>query len=465
MVHRFLHVSDIHFGQEKDGTLVKHDHVRNALVADVKNLAAGRGPVSRILVTGDIAFSGEPDEYKKATEWLEKLTKACGCDETDVSPIPGNHDCYLKAISHQARIIQSRFRELTPEQVQADLHGISLDGEEASPFLPKLQAYREFARAYDCDFESPSRPLWIRHFDLPGGIKLKFFGLTSVQVSDLSDKQGHMVLGNEQYTIAEEENTINVVLVHHPTNWFIDKVEAEQHLHNNARVMMVGHEHMLNIQKTVDAFTHKEWLVIYAGAANPPEAAYSYTYNWLEFSLDETGGRHNLVVEVFPRVWVQQSVRFDADRTRLGASGESVKIEITCPGLHPAPAVASAGTSMPIISAAIPKENSVITLSPVSATGPSSAGKQGSTMSTDNAGFDRLRYLFWRYLDWRQRLQVLVQVDALPKTSDKPVPQTLERVALETAAKNQKKLYDLWESVMPLIPEEKRGPNPFQSNR
>jgi hypothetical protein len=38
MVHRFLHLSDIHFGQEKDGTLVKHDHVRNALIIDVKNL-------------------------------------------------------------------------------------------------------------------------------------------------------------------------------------------------------------------------------------------------------------------------------------------------------------------------------------------------------------------------------------------------------------------------------------------
>jgi 3',5'-cyclic AMP phosphodiesterase CpdA len=66
MVHRFLHLSDIHFGQEKDGTLVKHDHVRNALVSDVKKLAADRGPVSRILVTGDISYSGKPDEYKKA---------------------------------------------------------------------------------------------------------------------------------------------------------------------------------------------------------------------------------------------------------------------------------------------------------------------------------------------------------------------------------------------------------------
>jgi hypothetical protein len=86
-------------------------------------------------------------------------------------------------------------------------------------------------------------------------------------------------------------------------------------------------------------------------------------------------------------------------------------------------------------------------------------------MSNDSSGFDRLRYLFWRYLDWRQRLQVLVEVDALPKTSDRPMPQTLERVALDAAAKSGTKLHELWEAVMRLIPAEKRGPNPFQSQK
>jgi hypothetical protein len=85
-------------------------------------------------------------------------------------------------------------------------------------------------------------------------------------------------------------------------------------------------------------------------------------------------------------------------------------------------------------------------------------------MNTDSAGFDRLRYLFWRYLDWQQRLKVLVDVDALPKTADQPVPQTLERVALETAASNVRKLHALWEAIMPLIPEEKRATNPFKFN-
>ena len=85
-------------------------------------------------------------------------------------------------------------------------------------------------------------------------------------------------------------------------------------------------------------------------------------------------------------------------------------------------------------------------------------------MNTNSAGFGRLRYFFWQYLDWRQRLKVLVDVDVLPKTADQPVPQTLERVALETAAKHPTKLHALWEAIMLLVPEEKRQANPFPPN-
>jgi hypothetical protein len=468
MVHRFLHLSDIHFGQEKDGSLVKHNHIRDELVADVASLAKSRGPATRILVTGDTAYSGKAAEYKIATEWLEKLTAVCGCDETHVSIIPGNHDCDLEAISNQAKMIYAQFRVSSPEQVHANLHGISQDGEEASPFLPKLQAYREFARGYGCDFESPARPLWVKSFELPGGVELRFFGFTSVQVSDLSDKIGNIVLGNQQYTIAEEKNVINVVLVHHPIDWFIDKLEAAQHLQNNARVIMVGHEHTMNIQKTTDAFTKKEWLVIFAGATNPPEKTYNYTYNWLEFSHEKINGQHYLIVEVFPRVWIQQNVHFAADRNRLGGSADSVRIEIACPNLHPEVGQEQSGAVDPPQRAAtiapVEEKSSKASRTTSLTAQPLTTRQGGSAMDNDSAGFDRLRYLFWRYLDWRQRLEVLVAVDALPKTADQPVPQTMERVALETAARSAGKLHELWEAMMPLLPEGKRAANPFRSN-
>ncbi len=86
-------------------------------------------------------------------------------------------------------------------------------------------------------------------------------------------------------------------------------------------------------------------------------------------------------------------------------------------------------------------------------------------MVSETAEFARLRYLFWQYLDWQQRLKVLVDADVLPRTALQPVPQTLERLALDKASRNRETLRALWEAVMPLVPQDKRTSNPFQSSR
>lgn len=459
MAHRFLHLSDIHFGQENDGSLVTHDHIREALVRDAAALARSRGTATRVLVTGDTAYSGTTEEYETAIQWLEKLTRACGCDVTHVSTIPGNHDCDRRGISHQAQMIYATLRNTGPGSVDTILHRITADGEAANPFLPKLGAYRKFASGFGCDFESPARPMWMRDFDLRESVKLRFFGLTSVQVSDKNDAVGNMVLGNQQYTISEEADTVNIVLLHHPLDWFIDEAAASHYLHNNVRVIMVGHEHSLTIHKTEDPTTRKEWLVIYAGAVTPPGGVLGYRYNWLEFTYEEDAGKNYVGVEIFPRVWVQQRVRFEADYERLGTgSSESLKVRIHCPNVNPQPIScfeASASSTDPA-----EQENPSIPLD-ASPGQPSAIYEEQRTMGHQTAGFDQLRYLFWRYLDWQQRLKALIAVDALPETADQPLPQVLERVALETAAKDTNKLQELWDVIMPLIPVDKRGPNPF----
>lgn len=61
MSFAFLHLSDIHFGQEKGGRLVTHTDVRERLLDDVR-LLVSRLPekkVHGIIVSGDVAFGGE----------------------------------------------------------------------------------------------------------------------------------------------------------------------------------------------------------------------------------------------------------------------------------------------------------------------------------------------------------------------------------------------------------------------
>ena len=76
----FVHLSDIHFGQEKGGRIWIHDDVKERLIDDVgrvvKSLNSGRA--AGIIVTGDIAFGGRTSEYKEAGTWLDKVAEAAG---------------------------------------------------------------------------------------------------------------------------------------------------------------------------------------------------------------------------------------------------------------------------------------------------------------------------------------------------------------------------------------------------
>jgi predicted phosphodiesterase len=437
--YRFVHLSDIHFGQEKNGTLVIHEDVRDELVLDAERMARDHGAAHAILVNGDVAYSGKPQEYVRAAEWLDKLCLATGCPRASVCVVPGNHDIDLDRIEYLANMVQKQLQAAPADLAQAHLEEFG-KSEENNPLLPKLKAYREFAEQYGCGFDDSASPSWIRRFEFPAGHVLAIAGLTSVQVSDKTDRHGSLVLGNRQYAgLMRHPNLEYIVLVHHPLEWFKDVVQARQYLNSRARVLMFGHEHVPEINKISDS-QDTERLVIFSGATNPEETndVYGHTYNWMELSERVENGTQKLVIVVRPRVWVPVQTSFDADRARLGGP-DSRGFTIACPRFQ---------VNL--------KEGSE------AAEVPGSEGLAGAAMLSDrDERFDRLRLLFWRYLNWRDRLSTLVRLDLLPSTPDRPLPQTLEKTALNQA-KTDRKLAKLWDEVMQYVPVTEREANPFK---
>jgi hypothetical protein len=396
------------------------------------------GPADGVLVTGDIAFSGKPAEYKRAGEWIDQLVGIVGCELIAVRTIPGNHDIDRSRIDCFCQLAHDQLRGLDASQVDGILETMTKANEESNPLLPKLAAYREFASRFGCDFPSVQRPCWRKEYPLSPHHRLAFLGMNSVQVCDGNDGEGRMVLGNGQYIIPQEDNVEFIVLVHHPLHWFKDRADAGRYL-KRARVLMVGHEHSLEIRK-VSTDLGGEQLEIYAGAANPPEtgAGYPYRYNWLEFTLAGDERARRLNVTVHPRVWDHARTQFAADLARLGGK-ESFVAEIACPNLLP------------------PRETAPV----VPVREPLEEPQAGVTMNEQEArDFDRLQYYFWTYLDWHERLKALVEIDVLPSTRTQPVPQTFERMALDTARQGGK-LGALWDVVMRSVPVDKRVVNPF----
>jgi 3',5'-cyclic AMP phosphodiesterase CpdA len=89
-----LHLSDIHFRKTGNPVSAKVDQIVSAL------LSADPGvTLCLVIVSGDIAFSGDPDEYAAALHFLLQLAQKAQALRPGMTlihlTVPGNHDCSL----------------------------------------------------------------------------------------------------------------------------------------------------------------------------------------------------------------------------------------------------------------------------------------------------------------------------------------------------------------------------------
>jgi predicted MPP superfamily phosphohydrolase len=248
---RILHLSDIHFGQERnDGSVIFQDDVRDALTRDSALMKTVLGSAHAIVVTGDVAFGGAKAEYDKAGIWLDALCDTVGCQRNAVHTIPGNHDVDRKKIDYTVELMHDKLRKCGPDDVDEIMAKIlgntdnkTVVSAGATALFDKLSAYREFAARYESDFESEAKPVCVKDVSFPSGHKLRFLGMTSVQVCDANDKRETMILGSNQYIFKPQENVEYVVMCHHPFTWFKDEAKAMPTIRTRGRVLLAGHEH------------------------------------------------------------------------------------------------------------------------------------------------------------------------------------------------------------------------------
>ena len=124
-----LHLSDLQFG--KNHRYPDHadsfDTLYAKLADDLDDLANERDLIpNAIVLTGDVAETSMPDEYKAARGFLEQLVEKLNIPRERVAILPGNHDVNRK-LCQGARL-------------QAEGHGAPFD----QPYFAKFDNYREF---------------------------------------------------------------------------------------------------------------------------------------------------------------------------------------------------------------------------------------------------------------------------------------------------------------------------------
>lgn len=446
-----MHLSDIHFGQEKGADIIINKDAKERLIDDAAEQVKRHvgGPAKGIIVTGDIAFGGKAKEYADAGEWLDRLTSAVGCPRTAVKLVPGNHDIDRDRISASCDYLIKRIIR----GGEAKLDAFLKNEDDQRALYSRFAGYHPFALGYNCPLHAIDGIASDSREELAPGRWIRFFGLNSALICSPKDKEGKLILGVAQRVLPIEAGVELVVLCHHPLAWLQDSADARKYVRGRARVFISGHEHEPNL-KIDEVEPGCDLLMLASGATVPPkiENGYTYTYNLLTFDWSEDGDR--LSVEVVPRAWNDDAKRFEADDVRLG--GRQPKNLLGSPNFRRAPrpvqpaapdAPAPALAGQPVIDRvdAQFEENRDARPDPI-------GGKEGDQPRVPEAEdsmsdpFDLVLLKFFRDLTTAQRLKVLVELDALPDDWNEDMTLMMERHLVEDLVKRGR-LRDLEESI------------------
>ena len=376
--YRFVHLSDIHFGQEKNGTLVIHTDARNKLIEDCRRSPHNTAPrtVSSWLVTLPMRGS------RRSTLLLptgsdpsrrHAVVRNLGSHD----PRQSRHRPHAASMFTEEMLIPPSARRLLSRSTAFSMSTLPL--RRTVTLLPKIAAYREFASRFDCDFPSLRKPCWVKDYPLGRQYAIRFLGMNSVQVCDGDDARGKMVLGNNQYVIDEKTNVVPISLIHHPLTWFMDEAKAKPYLHRSP-VLLFGHEHVQGFEKVENQYGQVQ-LHVFSGAVNPPEGSqeYPFRYNWLEFQLAGDPQARQLSVALWPKcgAFKRRSMFWTVTHSETNSFMHSM-------------------------SHARNSHQRLKLLRRHAGTSDASSELPCEINEDDDRDFERLKYFFWTYLDWQE---------------------------------------------------------------
>lgn len=295
MSYKILLLSDIHL-LAKANEFDPHYGLRLAFLKDIKDYCDSYGSIDAIFICGDIASTGQQQEYYNAKEFLSAICQKVNCPEHEVYTVPGNHDKdfgasnpHLRHLLHLGLTYEDpashkRFQEL----LTGDFNTVKL---LYSPF----ENYHNFAFSYDS-----AEPLMSRCLleDKPhyhpqsdhtylekkltslNGFDIYLYGLNTAIASDwydIDDSEGrtdghYLFLPNYDFCV-EQENRVNIALMHHPLNCVKGGNSITEKFDSKFHIQIFGHLHKPSSE-------NNNSIHIFSGALQPP---FSYGENQTQY--------------------------------------------------------------------------------------------------------------------------------------------------------------------------------------
>jgi 3',5'-cyclic AMP phosphodiesterase CpdA len=286
----WLHLSDLHFRREED-----YDEriVLRGLLRDLAGRIEQEGlQLDFIVVTGDIAFAGQPEEYGLARQFFDDLLAVAGLGKDRLFPVPGNHDVDRSKISRGAAGIAASLTD------RRSVNEVLANDADRALLLARFAGYREFVNDYlgpylaFNDDAADRGYFYVRTLDLAGG-RIALLGLNSAWLAHGGDEDRHeLALGERQVRSAldaSEGADLRLALLHHPFDWLrdFDRTDGEALLSDNCDFVLHGHLHQVGLlqARTPDS----DAFVIAAGACYETRA-YPNSHNLVRLDLRAATG-------------------------------------------------------------------------------------------------------------------------------------------------------------------------------
>jgi predicted MPP superfamily phosphohydrolase len=447
VVLTFAHLSDIHFSKRNDGNQFDVDQqVRRALLDDLEEKPADGAAYNGLLITGDIAFTGKTDDYRRVQNWLDKVFAKTGASPAKTYFVPGNHDVDRDYVDPTFPLWDShvRLRESADSVVWRDVIDKQLQRDPLHSLLAPLTAYNDFAQGYGCRTEA-LQLAWQRMFEekLEDGSLLRFHGLNSALISDEGDVPGKLLVSEFQTALfARTPGVTDVVLCHHPPEWLMDKATIRNCLRAFAPLTLFGHEHSTRI--TAD----EKQVQLFAGAVQPSrrDPGWLPTYHIVQLSIATKNNARHLLIRVHTREYDSETYKF---RTRRNEDDNTVDEH-----LIQLPAWTPTSREAAVVSTAKKDDKSSVSTEPAMPTAES------STPSSMELAQRELLVHFFR-LGSPLRYTTAYEAGLLRDGDDSLPPQTMWAEVFRRASAEQA-LEKFWDAVAARTPELKDKQNPFK---
>jgi predicted phosphodiesterase len=308
-VFSWIHLSDLHFGHGDTSYKWDQKSVLAALYDDIESALRDWPELPRpqaILVTGDIAFSGNTAskiEYDDAKAFIDKLVELLKIPKSRVYMVPGNHDVQRK----------KNLKVIEEIRTSTNIDDVLKLPKKHSSVLERFGNYKGLSDAFQSrDLECWSDSIAIEDFG-----EIAIIGVNSALISSDDKDHGQLQLtAKQKHCLSSTTATVRLVLTHHPLSegWMKDESAIQPKITQHRTVHLYGHVHDPKVETISSAGSSNHIRVVAAAAHRDPKESKSgkdsHGYNFASLMVDPQG---NLVLRSWPRRWFPHWNHFHVD--------------------------------------------------------------------------------------------------------------------------------------------------------